>query len=144
VLVAVARTLVTDVSPAAPAAGSASSAAASQKEEQAAAPVVLGVCVHRFYRDLTLGGGQLRNWVDDLVSDACHRSQGVGAAMLDLVNLQCRARGVRDAQLDSGCQRLRAHAFYFRSGMHVDALSLGGPASSLLPEIANVLLLPAV
>jgi GNAT superfamily N-acetyltransferase len=140
VLVAVARTLVTDV-PAAVAAGSASFAAA--KDDEASAPIVLGVCVHRFYRDLTLGGGQLRNWVDDLVSDASHRSQGVGAAMLDLVNLQCRARGVRDAQLDSGCQRLRAHAFYFRSNMHVDALSLIGPASSLLPEIANVLLQPA-
>jgi len=143
VIVAVARPLVTDAGadPAAaltPADVAASAAAVPAAAAAAAAPTVLGVGVIRFYRDLTLAGGRLRNWVDDLCTDSAQRSQGVGAAMLDLVNRQCLARGVADVQLDCGCQRLQAHKFYFKSGMAVDALSFKGDSVHVLPEVASV------
>jgi len=142
VIVAVARPLVTDAGADSAAALTpadvAASAAAVPAAPAAAAPTVLGVGVIRFYRDLTLAGGRLRNWVDDLCTDSAQRSQGVGAAMLDLVNRQCLARGVADVQLDSGCQRLQAHKFYFKSGMAVDALSFKGDSVHVLPEVASV------
>jgi GNAT superfamily N-acetyltransferase len=99
-----------------------------------ATPVVLGVCVHRFYYDLARGG-VLRNFIDDLVTDSEKRSHGVGAAMLEGARAQARALGVANIELDSGVQRARAHAFYFRSGMTIPEVSFGGCKLDPLPSL---------
>jgi GNAT superfamily N-acetyltransferase len=75
-----------------------------------------GVAVWRCYEN-TAYGRQL--YVDDLVTDEACRSQGTGKAMLAecarlAAELECVA-----LTLDSGTQRQRAHAFYFREGMPI-------------------------
>ena len=95
------------------------------------APVVLGLVVFRFYTAFL--GEKLRSWVDDLVTDSNQRSRGVGAALLESVRLQARQIGVDDVQLDSGVQRYRAHKFYFRENLVVDAFSYGGSNAHLPP-----------
>ncbi len=105
--------------------------------ETASPSAVLGICVLRHYRDLTLGGA-LVTWIDDLVSDSQQRSQGVGAAMIALVRAQSRIRGIATFALDSGVQRHAAHRFYFREQMCVDAFSFGGLVTDVLTEIASV------
>ena len=64
-----------------------------------------------------------RLYVDDLVSDENRRSQGVGKMMLDWLETQAKAQGCTALTLDSGVQRLRAHRFYFREGMHIASFS---------------------
>ena len=64
-----------------------------------------------------------RLYVDDLVSDENRRSQGVGKMMLDWLETQAKALGCTALTLDSGVQRLRAHRFYFREGMHIASFS---------------------
>jgi GNAT superfamily N-acetyltransferase len=75
-----------------------------------------GVAVWRCYENTAYGR---HLYVDDLVTDEACRSQGVGKAMLDECarlahELECAA-----LTLDSGTQRQRAHAFYFREGMPI-------------------------
>ena len=57
-----------------------------------------------------------RLYVDDLVTDAAHRSRGIGRFILS--TLEARARELRCdvVALDSGTQRTSAHRFYFREG----------------------------
>jgi GNAT superfamily N-acetyltransferase len=55
-------------------------------------------------------------YVDDLVTDAGHRSTGVGAALLAHLDDRARAFGCRVVELDSGHQRTDAHRFYLREG----------------------------
>lgn len=55
-------------------------------------------------------------YVDDLVTDAAHRSRGIGAALLDHLEVRAAAAGCRFLELDSGVQRLDAHRFYRREG----------------------------
>ena len=59
--------------------------------------------------------------VDDLVSDAAQRSKGYGATLLAFVEAKARAMGCDTLTLNSGTQRLRAHHFYFREGLHIQA-----------------------
>jgi GNAT superfamily N-acetyltransferase len=58
-------------------------------------------------------------YVDDLVTDPAHRSQGHGKALLDWLQAYARAAGCATFSLDSGTQRQEAHAFYFRERMRV-------------------------
>lgn len=60
-------------------------------------------------------------YVDDLVSDEAHRSLGFGKALLDWLKALARAEGCQQFSLDSGTQRRRAHAFYFREGLEITA-----------------------
>ena len=57
--------------------------------------------------------------VDDLVTDAEARSRGHGAALLDWLFEEARARGCSVVELDSGVQRRDAHRFYHRQGMTI-------------------------
>ena len=50
---------------------------------------------------------------------AISRSQGVGRAMLDECLRLARDLDCTALTLDSGTQRQRAHAFYFREGMTI-------------------------
>ncbi|HEX5092436.1 MAG TPA: GNAT family N-acetyltransferase [Burkholderiales bacterium] len=77
---------------------------------------VLGVAVWRCYED-TFNDRKL--YVDDLVTDEAERSAGVGRALLAECERLGRELGARVLALDSGVQRGRAHAFYFREGMTV-------------------------
>ena len=58
-------------------------------------------------------------YVDDLVTDEATRSHGHGKALLDWLAAAARAAGCAELELDSGTFRHRAHAFYFREGMHI-------------------------
>lgn len=59
--------------------------------------------------------------VDDLVSDPDARSKGHGKALLDWLKDEARRQGCRHLELISNVVRERAHAFYFREGLAVDA-----------------------
>lgn len=58
-------------------------------------------------------------YVDDLVSDAQARGQGYGKALLEWLLGEARRNGCGNLHLDSGAQRLEAHAFYFAHGLRI-------------------------
>ncbi len=60
-------------------------------------------------------------YVDDLVSDSAVRGAGHGRALLEWLRCEARRLGCAALQLDSGCQRQAAHAFYFRAGLHISS-----------------------
>ena len=55
--------------------------------------------------------------VDDLVTLATHRSQGLGATMLAWLVWFAAENGCQQLHLDSGTHREGAHRFYEREGM---------------------------
>jgi GNAT superfamily N-acetyltransferase len=77
---------------------------------------VKGVAIWRIVEN-TYEGRRL--YVDDLVTDAACRSQGVGKNLLAWLEREARARLCAVLALDSGTQRQRAHRFYFREGFSV-------------------------
>lgn len=58
-------------------------------------------------------------YVDDLVTDAAHRGQGVGGLLLDWLVAEGRHAGCAQLHLDSGVQRFGAHRFYLTHGMDI-------------------------
>jgi GNAT superfamily N-acetyltransferase len=60
-------------------------------------------------------------YVDDLVTDEACRSKGYGDMLMDWLSEFARAEECVELQLDSGVQRFRAHAFYFRKRMHISS-----------------------
>ncbi len=74
---------------------------------------VLGVALWRLFEN-TYEGRRL--YVDDLVSDAAHRSAGIGKALVGWLEAKARYLGCNVLALDSGTQRTDAHRFYFREG----------------------------
>ena len=64
-----------------------------------------------------------RFYIDDLVTDAPRRSQGVGSALLAALQSTAIAHDCDVLALDSGTQRGRAHAFYFHAGFSIPAFS---------------------
>ena len=69
-------------------------------------------------------------YVDDLVTDANHRSAGHGQRMFDWLVDYARRNGCESLHLESGVQRFDAHRFYLRNRMRITshhfALGLGG------------------
>jgi GNAT superfamily N-acetyltransferase len=88
---------------------------------------VAGVAVHRTHVN-TCDGRMM--YVDDLVTDETRRSAGVGAALLRSLEASARADGCRMLRLDSGTWRRRAHQFYLREKMEIDAFHF---TKSLVP-----------
>lgn len=78
-----------------------------------AGEAVRGVAVWRIVEN-TYEGRRL--YVDDLVADVEHRSQGVGKFLIAQLEARARALGCDVLTLDSGTQRTFAHRFYFREG----------------------------
>ncbi len=74
---------------------------------------VRGVAVWRLVHN-TYEGRRL--YVDDLVTDATHRSRGVGRFLLAGLEAKARSLACDVIALDSGTQRTDAHRFYFREG----------------------------
>ncbi len=60
-------------------------------------------------------------YLDDLVTDEAARSRGYGKALLDFLKAHAEAEGCKEFHLDSGVQRLEAHAFYFREGLRISS-----------------------
>ena len=58
-------------------------------------------------------------YIDDLVTDETERSKGHGDALFDWLRELAAADSCVMLELDSGVQRTRAHAFYFRKRMHI-------------------------
>ena len=56
-------------------------------------------------------------YVDDLVTLASHRSQGIGSRLLTWLREYAVQEGCRQLHLDTGTQRKDAHRFYDREGM---------------------------
>ncbi len=77
---------------------------------------VLGVAGFRIYHMLATGKTM---YVDDLVTDANSRSQGIGEALLQWLIELSRKQKCETFSLDSGTHRRRAHRFYFAQGMHI-------------------------
>ena len=65
-------------------------------------------------------------YVDDLVTDSAARSAGHGKALLDWLKAQASALGCRSLQLDSGTQRIDAHAFYLRERLRIVSFHFSG------------------
>ncbi len=81
---------------------------------------VLGLAVYRWHEN-TFDG--LKFYVDDLVTDESHRSEGVGHALIDHLEGVARKLGANGIVLDSGTQRAQAHKFYFREGFVIPAFN---------------------
>lgn len=81
---------------------------------------VCGVAVWRSGEN-TFAGRYL--YIDDLVTDEAQRSRGVGRALLQGCEHIARDLGCAELVLDSGVQRSRAHAFYFREGLVIQAFN---------------------
>ncbi len=84
----------------------------------------LGCATYRFQTRLSFGR---MVYVDDLVTNEDARSRGVGAALLDWIEVEARANGATQCVLDSGTQRVRAHRFYFRQGYAITAFNFKKP-----------------
>jgi GNAT superfamily N-acetyltransferase len=74
---------------------------------------VRGVALWRLVENTAEGR---RLYIDDLVTDAVHRSRGVGKFLISRLEARARALGCDVLALDSGTQRTAAHRFYFREG----------------------------
>lgn len=83
-----------------------------------------GVAVFRVSQNTSQG---LHLYVDDLVSDKDQRSRGIGNALLDHLAHIGKQRNCIALVLDSGTQRARAHAFYFREGYAIRAFHFVKP-----------------
>ena len=77
---------------------------------------VVAVAGYRISRSLAWGKFL---YVDDLVTDAAHRSQGFGKRLLDWLLAEGKRQGCQEFHLDSGTQRKDAHRFYEREGMQL-------------------------
>lgn len=81
---------------------------------------VLGLAVYRWHEN-TFDG--LKFYVDDLVTDEVHRSEGVGHALIAHLEKVAKDLGANGLVLDSGTQRTQAHKFYFREGFVIPAFN---------------------
>ncbi|MEI9981253.1 MAG: GNAT family N-acetyltransferase [Edaphobacter sp.] len=66
-------------------------------------------------------------YVDDLVTDVAARSQGHGEAMIQWLIALAREAGCSSFSLDSGTQRLEAHAFYLRERLRITSFHFSLP-----------------
>lgn len=85
---------------------------------------VLGLTVWRVL-EKTFSRSEL--YIDDLVTDAGHRSSGVGKALLGWCEAKARALRCTQLTLDSGTPRLKAHKFYFREGLQITSFHFVKP-----------------
>jgi GNAT superfamily N-acetyltransferase len=60
-------------------------------------------------------------YVDDLITDQVHRSQGYAKTLIDYLCDYAQSQGCTTITLDSGVQRFGAHRFYLRE--HFDIVS---------------------
>jgi GNAT superfamily N-acetyltransferase len=85
---------------------------------------VRAVAGYRYYELFATG---LTLYVDDLVTDAEHRSSGYGERILDWLKSEATSHGCSFLTLDSGLKRVGAHRFYRRHGLEEIALHFAIP-----------------
>lgn len=81
---------------------------------------VCGLAVWRWHEN-TFDG--IKFYIDDLVTDAALRSQGVGKSLIAQLEMEAQQRGAEALVLDSGTQRQQAHRFYFREGFVITSFN---------------------
>lgn len=81
---------------------------------------VRGLAVYRWHENTSDG---VKFYVDDLVTDASYRSQGVGHALIAYLEGIARDCGASGLSLDSGTHRTQAHKFYFREGFVIPSFN---------------------
>lgn len=74
-------------------------------------------------------------YVDDLITDERSRSSGLGGAVLDWLAQQARRQDCDSLELDSGVQRVGAHRFYLRKGMHITSYHFRLPLKTESPRV---------
>lgn len=79
---------------------------------------VVACAGYRFSNNLFYGRSL---YVDDLVTAETERSKGHGRALLAWLRGLAVASGCQAFHLDSGVQRMRAHAFYLREGLELSS-----------------------
>lgn len=79
-----------------------------------------------FRQQTRLNGGAIL-YVDDLVTAAQYRSQGVGHALLQWIEAEARRLSIPICSLDSGLHREGAHRFYVREGYSIAAFHFRKP-----------------
>jgi GNAT superfamily N-acetyltransferase len=85
---------------------------------------VRAVAGYRYYEMFAFGP---QMYVDDLVTDATHRSSGYGERLLQWLIAEAKTHGCKFLTLDSGVKRLDAHRFYRRHGLEEVALHFAIP-----------------
>jgi len=85
---------------------------------------IRAVAGYRYYELFATG---LTLYIDDLVTNAGHRSSGYGERVLEWLKREATDRGCRFLTLDSGLKRLAAHRFYRRHGLEEMALHFAIP-----------------
>lgn len=78
---------------------------------------VLGLATYRVIHNIQY---TKRFYCDDLVTDESKRSLGVGRCLVNAMEDVARIAGADCVTLDSGCERQRAHKFYYREGFFID------------------------
>ncbi|WP_371185869.1 GNAT family N-acetyltransferase [Thalassotalea maritima] len=58
-------------------------------------------------------------YVDDLVTNEAHRSQGVGTLLIDWLKAHGKELGCQQLHLDSGVQKFAAHRFYLSNRFNI-------------------------
>ncbi|MGE8355851.1 MAG: GNAT family N-acetyltransferase [Microvirgula sp.] len=86
---------------------------------------VLGLAVWRCHINTWANGPFF--YVDDLVTRAAQRSQGVGQRLIAALEARALAAGADTLHLDSATHRHDAHRFYFREGMHIATFHFAKP-----------------
>lgn len=87
-----------------------------------------GACVGcaLFRAEVRLATGHMV-YIDDLVTTGEQRSTGIGRALVKWVEAEAKRLGAKTLILDSGTQRERAHAFYFREGFTITSFNFKKP-----------------
>lgn len=88
---------------------------------------VLGVAVWRIFENTHQG---MQVYVDDLVTDDRHRSEGVGHALIGWLTARARMLSAVALTLDSGTQRTDAHRFYLRERFDITSFHFNKSLSS--------------
>ena len=94
---------------------------AQQKDGYRIAYVEDGVdilCVAGFVMGQKLAW-QKHIYVDDLVTNEAHRSNGAGKFLVDWLKQHGKENGCQQLHLDSGVTRFGAHRFYLREGFDI-------------------------
>ncbi|MDH3419496.1 MAG: GNAT family N-acetyltransferase [Gammaproteobacteria bacterium] len=78
------------------------------------------LCVAGFVVSSKLAWGK-NIYIDDLVTDANHRSSGAGKGMMDWLKSYAKEKGCEQLHLDSGVQRFAAHRFYLRERFEISS-----------------------
>jgi GNAT superfamily N-acetyltransferase len=80
---------------------------------------ILGLTIYRVTEDIKYAK---HIYCDDLVTNENARSSGVGRCLINYMKNEGKKLGIDPLILDSGCQRGRAHKFYYREGFIINRL----------------------